>query len=94
MDGAYTNYSSPIQTPTSAVRITLLYSRDEIVFKKVTGKDIYKYVYICIFDVFFASKNEKFKVKYYGFTVVEWPNSECSECSKNRPVVFLRWGRV
>lgn len=44
MDGSNTNYSSPIQTSTSAVRIDLLYSRDEIVFEEFTGTDIYKYV--------------------------------------------------
>lgn len=45
VDGSRTNYTSPIQTATSASRITTLYSKDEIVFQNYVGGDVSKYVH-------------------------------------------------
>lgn len=44
VDGSHTNSSKPIPTNTSAGRIDLLYSKDEIVFQDSSQVKLYKYV--------------------------------------------------
>lgn len=48
-DGAHTNASSLIQTPTGSSRIDLLHPKDEILFQQYTDESLYKYVHILIF---------------------------------------------
>lgn len=49
VDGSHTNFSKPIPTNTSAVRIDLVYSKDEIVFQEYLDEKLYKYAKKCIY---------------------------------------------
>lgn len=42
VDGSHTNFSKPIPTNTSASRIDLLYSKDEILFQDYSDEKLYK----------------------------------------------------
>lgn len=48
-DGAQTNASSLIQTPTGSSRIDLFHAKDEILFQQYTDESLYKCVHILIF---------------------------------------------
>lgn len=52
VDGSHTNFSNPIPTNTSAVRIDLMYSKDEFVFQNEVDLKLYKYeqmyLHVCI----------------------------------------------